>query len=92
MPKRRSRVGILYDILEALESGPMNLTNLMYKSNLPYDRFREIIDDMKRNGLIVEKDEEGGKKVYYITKKGMEALNELRNAKKVLKSFGIDLE
>lgn len=88
---RRSRTGIIYDILESLENGELNLTALMNRANLPYDRFKELINDMERNGLV-KKSEESGKVIYSITRKGKEALEELRRVRNVLKTFGIELE
>ena len=85
----RSRAGIVYDILktvkEEVEAPP---TRIMYGARLPYDRLQEILELLVRKGLLrVRKDKD--RTFYVITSRGMEALEELERAKRLLEGLGI---
>lgn len=85
----RSQAGIVYDILETLYEEGMSLpTRLMYGARIPYDRLKELLAKLEESGLI-EKEEIEGKTYYKLTKKGYEALEELRRVRRLLENIGI---
>ena len=86
---RRSRVDIVIDVLDALASeGALPPTRLATLANLPYDRLSRILDDLESRGLVTVDEGERGKLVA-ITRKGFEALQELRRFKRLLKDLGL---
>ncbi len=85
----RSQAGILYDILKTLyEEEYASPTRLMYGARLPYDRLKSLLSQLEENGLI-EKFSEGDRIYYRLTRKGYEALEELKRVKKLLDGIGI---
>ncbi len=94
MPRRRSRIEIVMDILEALaEEGPMPPTRLATYANLPYDRLAPILQSLEDKGLVEVREAGTNPKTRTatITRKGLDLLRELRRLKKVLLDFGLDI-
>ncbi|MCE4615111.1 MAG: hypothetical protein F7B60_06260 [Desulfurococcales archaeon] len=48
----RCRHDIIASILKAAIDGPLKLSHLALKSNLPYDRARPIVGDLVKHGLL----------------------------------------
>ena len=89
MPKR-SRLSTIYDILEALSTngGEMRATRLATYTNMAYDRLASLLEDLEKKGLV-RVESEGRVKVVIITRKGLEALNRLRDMKRLLEDLGL---
>ena len=86
--KYRSQAGIIHDVLEALQRyGPLPPTRIATYANLPYDRLRVILASLEANGLV----ERGKDGAYTITRRGVEALESLRRARRLLESLGFKL-
>lgn len=94
MPRRRSRIEIVMDILEALEEeGPMPPTRLATHANMPYDRLAPLLAELEEKGVIEVEEVSASPKTRTarLTSKGRELLRELRRLKRVLVDFGLDL-
>ena len=69
---RRDRVSIIRELLEAASGGSVSVTTLMYKANLNHRILNEFyIPFLVNRGLLKN---EGGEKMYKITRKGRELL------------------
>ncbi len=92
MPRRRSRIEIVLDILDALASGPENPTRLATRANLPYDRLSSILASLESKGIvrIEEKPQSQRSKSVVLTQKGWELLNTLRSLRKILRDFNLE--
>jgi len=77
--KRRSRPDIFNDILKIALKGARK-TRIVYGANLNFKLLREYLDDMERQGLLIE---EGGKVI--ATEKGKEYLVYYQG----LRNFGV---
>ena len=71
--KNRSRVEILYDIVASARSAAKK-THLMYKSNLSFKQLDLYLGYILQNGLLEEKLDEEGSRMYVLTNKGNEFL------------------
>ena len=93
MPRKRSRLSIIMEILEALNDAPLTPTRLATIVNLPYDRLARIIVDLEKRGLIERLPRENSPSVTYvtITARGVKLLRELRRLKKLLNDFDLDI-
>ena len=73
MARYRCRHDITADILRALRKhGPLRLSHIALKANLPLDRAKALLEDMARAGLIVK---DPTSQRYAITPKGHEWLS-----------------
>ena len=94
MPKRRrrSRVGVLLDILSALAKyADQPASRIAMYANLPYDRLKPLLDDLESKGLI-ERVENDPKTVRYrLTPKGYTLLRELQRLRRLLEDFDLDV-
>ena len=85
----RSQARIVYDILYTLYTeGMAPPTWLMYGARLPYDRLEKLLNQLLENELI-EEIKINDHTYYRLTKKGAEALEELRRVKILLEQIGI---
>ncbi|MCP8304864.1 MAG: hypothetical protein H3Z50_05285 [archaeon] len=87
--EKRSRFQIYFDILRFLReelqsSDKPSPTRVAHRANLPYDRFRNYLDDLIQLGMISH---EGGKLV--VTKKGWEYIQEHEKMNNFLKRMGL---
>jgi len=87
---RRSRLEIVYDLLNSIreKGGTIKPTHLLYKSNLSHKKMIEYTSELMEKGLMEEKEKEG-KKIYALTDKGLEYVNEFMRMKKFSESFGL---
>lgn len=90
MSNRRSRLEIVYDLLNAINEkrGVIKPTHLLYKSNLSHKKMVEYTGELIGKGLMQEQ-EKDGKKVYVLTDKGLEYVNEYTRMKRFSESFGL---
>ncbi len=72
---RRSRMETYCDILRAIGAGAEKPTHIMYKANLSWTVMQGYIKTLEAQGLVVPKDEEG-KKLYHLSEKGYQLLNQ----------------
>jgi len=86
--EKRGRIQIYSDILEALcekENGGVACpTRISHKTNLPYDRFRNYVDELVETGMVSRK----GKSLV-VTEKGLEYVQWHRETTSFLKRMGL---
>jgi predicted transcriptional regulator len=72
---RRSRMETYCDILRAIGSGAEKPTHIMYKANLSWTVMQGYIKTLEAQGLVIPNDE-GGKRLYRLSDKGYQLLNQ----------------
>ena len=70
---RRSRLGIYFLVLEAINNGIHIPTRITYETNLSWGVGCSVFDALIRSGFIGEEKEKNSVR-YYLTKKGRNAL------------------
>jgi predicted transcriptional regulator len=92
MNERRSKIGILRDILHTIQKkeGKAKPTHILYGANLSHDRLKGYLDKLMQDGFI-ERTDESGKTYYLITMKGREFLAEFKKIQKFSEAFGIEV-
>ena len=92
MPYRNGTriVGDVLRITSDFGSGGINITLLLRKANLSYNRLLRIATQLTSAGLLEEKLEEG-KRVYLITGRGKEYLRTYQEFETLASSFGLEL-
>lgn len=89
MVKKRERLNVIKDILEAIrESRQIKPTRLLYASNLSPQMFKEYIDELLGKKFI-KLEVEKGKKTFSLTNKGNEFLQEYRVIENFIENFGL---
>ena len=89
--KYRNSTQIMGDLLIELESrNGMGITQLCYKTNMPYSRTKKLIRNLSSVGIINEIVVEG-KDTYIITERGRVLLDEYKKYNDLAKSFGLEL-
>jgi len=83
MTRKRSNIEIYLDVLNAVKAGIHKPTNIMYKCNLAWKPFKEILNSLVENELL-EINRKGKRKTYHLTEKGNEALRYFEAAKSLL--------
>ena len=63
------------DILRAIGSGAQKPTHIMYKANLSWTVMQDYIKALEAQGLVVSDNEEG-KRLYRLSQKGFQLLNQ----------------
>ena len=81
--KYRDTTVICWELLRALAAGPQLPTRLARVANVPYDRLGEYGGVLTMGGLVWAVSADGHGR-YYITPRGMEALNHLDSGLKML--------
>ena len=90
--KKRSRLQLVMDILEALDQhGELHATELSLEVRLSYDRLKAILKELNERGLIEVKQVENEHKSLMIglTPEGYRLLDELRRLRKILEEYGL---
>jgi len=83
MTRKRSSIEIYLDILKVVKSGTHKPTNIMYKCNLAWKPFKQILDSLVDNELL-EINQVGKRKTYRLTERGNEALKYFETARTLL--------
>ena len=90
MAKKRERLEVIKDILEAIMNGRnIKPTRLLYASNLSPQMFKDYINELLGKGFIKLENYEDGKKTFSLTKKGHDFLQEYRVIQNFIENFGL---
>lgn len=90
MGKKRERLEVIKDILEAIRDGRnIKPTRLLYASNLSPQMFKDYINELISKGFIKIENYEDGKKTFSLTKKGQEFIQEYRVIQNFVENFGL---
>ena len=90
----RSKVRILADMMRAIRkegeigAGP---TKILYTANLSHDRLTQYLEELVEKELINELQQDENTRVYKLTKKGHEFLNEFVKIERFSQAFGIEV-
>lgn len=89
--KYRSQLRIYVDIMRVIqrESNQAKPTRILYGANLSHDRLVKYIEELKNLGVIQETGTED--KVYGLTQKGIEFLNNIRKVESFASAFGFSI-
>lgn len=90
MSKKRARLQIIYDILNAIKEkdGRIRPTNVLYKSNLSNQMFDEYMGDLIAKGFVIENRSKSGK-TYSLAQKGFNYLSKYQTILDFTNSFGL---
>jgi len=88
LPKYRSQMRIYVDIMRVIqrENNRAKPTRILYGANLSHDRLLKYLEELKALGVIEETD--GEERLYKLTQKGVEFLNEFIRIDKFAGAFG----
>jgi len=88
LPKYRSQMRIYVDIMRVIqrENNRAKPTRILYGANLSHDRLLKYLEELKTLGVIEETD--GAERLYNLTQKGIEFLNEFIRIEKFAGAFG----
>jgi predicted transcriptional regulator len=82
---KRSQIEIYLDIIGILSNtGPLNLTHIMYKANLNCNKLKTYLSFLTKQGLVEKKTIGCGKTIYDITPLGLTILKQFKELKEVL--------
>ncbi|MEM2912324.1 MAG: winged helix-turn-helix domain-containing protein [Candidatus Bathyarchaeia archaeon] len=82
---RRSKFEIYFDILSVLvHYGPLKLTHIMYKANVNCNTLLKCINYLVKQGLVEERFVEEGKRVYAVTRRGLDVVRAFKEVKQAL--------
>ncbi|MHA2047406.1 MAG: DUF4364 family protein [Candidatus Thorarchaeota archaeon] len=90
----RSKMRILADMMRAIQSegeegaGP---TKILYAANLSHDRLTQYLEELVEKTLIREAEPESENRLYHLTEKGREFLQEFIKMERFSQAFGIDI-
>jgi len=86
--KYRSQLRIYVDIMSVIqrESNEAKPTRILYGANLSHDRLVKYLDELKTLGVIQETGTVD--KVYSLTQKGIEFMNNFRRVESFASAFG----
>ena len=88
--KKRERLGVIKDILRAIsESSKIKPTRLLYASNLSPQMFKEYVNELIKKGFIKIEIDDEEKKLFSLTKRGFEFLQEYRVIERFVENFGL---
>ena len=90
MSKRRSRIDIIHDVLEAIQKkgGKIKPTHLMYKANLSHKLMTSYLEELIGKTLIQEIKEKSNKYLI-ITDEGYKFLEKFKQMREFQESFGL---
>jgi len=88
LPKYRSQMRIYVDIMRVIqrENNRAKPTRILYGANLSHDRLLKYLEELKTLDVIEETD--GDERLYNLTQKGIEFLNEFIRIEKFAGAFG----
>ena len=87
--KYRPDVVIILDILDAIGEDGALISHIATYANMPNPRVKERLDVMIENGLVEEEVDKNGRRIYKLTKKGLETREKLRETVYMLKQLGL---
>ncbi len=89
--KYRSHIGVLLDILRAIEDDPeATITRIIMIANIPYTRLKGYLEKLEERGFI-RKVKTGNKVILELTDEGRKFLMYLERLGKMLKDLGFPL-
>lgn len=88
MARKRSKLEIVFEIIDVLSREPMNPTRLAMLVNMPYDRLRKLLEELVAKGVVVYEDQ-GKSRLYALTPQGHRLYEELKRIRRILKDYGI---
>ena len=83
MTKKRTTIEIYLDVLRTVKIGVNKPTNIMYKCNMAWRPFKQILDSLVDNELL-EIRWKGKRRTYHLTDKGNEVLRRFEAAQSLL--------
>jgi len=88
LPKYRSQMRIYVDIMRVIqrENNRAKPTRILYGANLSHDRLLKYLEELKTLGVIEDTDDD--ERLYKLTQKGVEFLNEFMRIEKFAGAFG----
>ena len=90
MAKKRERLEVIKDILEAIKEGRhIKPTRLLYASNLSPQMFKDYINELITKEFIKIENYDEGKKTFSLTKKGYEFLEQYKIIQNFIDNFGL---
>ncbi|MCK5043596.1 winged helix-turn-helix transcriptional regulator [Candidatus Pacearchaeota archaeon] len=90
MMKKRSRLNVIKDIIEAIQKNRhIKPTRLLYASNLSPQMFKEYVNELITKKFIMLEIDEKEKKTFSLTKKGQEFLQEYKVLENFVENFGL---
>ena len=87
MPRRRSRLDIVLNVLSAVRRGVDKPTRIMYAANLSWRPTQHILSSLVQQGLLREIEDTGSRKTkrrYEITEKGAKVVQYFDRAKDLI--------
>ena len=84
--KKRSRIKLCLDVLKTISRGVTKPTNIMYKSNLSWGTLMRILDLLTEEDLV-EFEVSGKRKIYKITRIGLDTLKYYRKIEEIFMSI-----
>ncbi|HUK26853.1 MAG TPA: winged helix-turn-helix domain-containing protein [Candidatus Acidoferrales bacterium] len=89
--KYRSQFRIYVDIMHVIqrENNEAKPTRILYGANLSHDRLIKYLDELKALGVIQETGTDD--KVYSLTQKGIEFMNNFRKVESFASAFGFKI-
>jgi len=89
--KYRSQFRIFVDIMRVIqrEGNEAKPTRILYGANLSHDRLVKYLEELKELGVIQESG--SNEKVYHLTQKGVEFLNNFRKVEAFAGAFGFKI-
>ncbi len=90
MPRKRSRIEIISDMLTSIQdkAGEIKPTHLMYKSNLSHIQMQSYLEELVQKELI-KKVRKGHYEYIAITDKGSIFIQKLKEMKEFERAFGL---
>ncbi|MEM0312671.1 MAG: winged helix-turn-helix domain-containing protein [Thermoplasmatales archaeon] len=91
MRKNRNEVQIIYELLLQIGNGNTQISSILRKVNIPYNKYEELLVLLQERQMIKISSDEG-KKVIQILDKGKEFLDQYSRFSKLMeKSYGLRL-
>jgi predicted transcriptional regulator len=89
--KYRSQLRIYVDIMRVIqrEGNQAKPTRILYGANLSHDRLIKYLEELKKLGVIQESGSDD--KIYSLTQKGIEFLNNFRKVEGFAGAFGFKI-
>lgn len=89
--KYRSQFRIYVDIMSVIqrESNQAKPTRILYGANLSHDRLIKYLEELKGLGVIAETGTDD--KIYSLTQKGIEFMNNFRRVESFASAFGFKI-